>query len=240
MTPMKGKARTIVNFALILLAICLAFGADGKPAWSGEADAAPRRDDTPVFVRGIKYHNQNEKGQSSWCVIYSTAMFLSGYGIEETPEVIARQLNMPTRESPYFSWKSTFSDDGSLEKYLKNHHRLAVRKKIFVTLRPPVVDWIKKNLSRGRPVIAIYGQWDGHAVVLVGFDRQYLYLNDPSGALFHHATRVLKKDMTPSRWLNENRTSPLEGAGIPWEDFAAFIRERNAWGYLVTADGRIR
>jgi hypothetical protein len=55
------------------------------------------------YISFIRYLNQNEKGQSSWCVVYSTRMLLSRWGIEVSSTEVASALEMETRDTPYFS-----------------------------------------------------------------------------------------------------------------------------------------
>lgn len=227
MRKLEQKAATVLILSLIFMFLCSSRSfSQGEPAKS------------PVFVSPIKYLNQNEKGRSNWCVIYSIAMMLSHYDIDEKPASIAGKLKMFSRQDPYFSWKSTFADEGSLEDYLRDEHGLEVKKKIFVTMREETVEWIKESISANHPVLALYGKWEGHAIVLVGYDSEYLYINDSSGAFFYEAREALERDMQPEKWLREDRASKYEGAAVKWKDFNNFIRKRNLWGYLFVVTGK--
>ena len=186
----------------------------------------------------VEYRNQNEKGRSQWCVIYSTYMLLTRYGIHEMPEDIANAMEMEERGEAYFSWKSFLSEDGSVEKYLQDHHKLETQKKIFVTLRKPYERWIKKNIKEGNPVLLLYGRMFGHAILLVGYDEKHLYINDPSGAFFSDSTKVLGKPTYPSVWCREKRISRFEGAGVTWTDFRKFLKKHNYWGYMLAVTGK--
>ncbi len=186
----------------------------------------------------VEYRNQNEKGRSQWCVIYSTYMLLTRYGIHEKPEDIAKEMDMEERGEAYFSWKSFLSEDGSVERYLQDKHNLKTRKKIFVTLRKPYERWIKQNIKEGNPVLLLYGRMNGHAILLVGYDEKNLYINDPSGAFFSDSTKVLGKPTYPSVWCSEKRSSRFEGAGVKWSDFRKFLKKHNYWGYMLAVTGR--
>ncbi|MCD4783386.1 MAG: C39 family peptidase [Candidatus Eremiobacteraeota bacterium] len=191
-----------------------------------------------VIVPHVEYRSQNEKGRSEWCVIYSTYMLLTRYGIHAKPEDIAKKMGMGERNHPYLSWKSLFSEEGSVERYLQREHNLLTRKKIFVTLRKYNKRWIKKNLKKGNPVLFLYGRINGHAVLLVGYDDKYVYMNDPSGAFFSEATRRLKRNVYPEVWCKEKRKSRYEHAGVLWSDLEKFLKRRNLWGYMVTVVGK--
>ncbi len=188
-------------------------------------------------VSPINYYNQNEKGRSLWCVVYSVRMLLSHYHIYLKPEEIAKGLNMANRKVPYYSWKSTFSDSGSVEQFLQKKCHLTTQKKIFVNLHPYLIRWIKKNIRENHPIILIYGKWEGHGIVLVGYDSEYIYINDPSGAFFYEASVAFKKRIYPKVWLSKKRISPFEGAGVPWELFKKFMKRENIWGYMITTTG---
>lgn len=201
-------------------------------------DKKKQKEAKTIVVPDIEYRSQNEKGGSEWCVIYSTYMLLTRYGIHARPGDIARKLGMDERSHPYFSWKSLFSEEGSVERYLQKEHNLLTRKKIFVTLREYNKRWIKKNLKNGNPVLFLYGRINGHAILLVGYDDKYVYINDPSGAFFREATKRLKRNVYPKVWCKEKRKSRYEHAGILWSDLEKFLKKRNLWGYMVTVIGK--
>jgi hypothetical protein len=200
--------------------------------------AVPGESRTVAFTTfPIKYLDQNVEGKSNWCLVYSTAMLLSHYEIEENPDVIARDLGLTSRKNSYYNMKSFFSGEGSVEKMIQDRYNLKTQKKIFVTLRDTTESWLRENLGNNRPVIMIYGQLYGHAVVLVGYDEEYVYMNDPSGAFFSEASELFDRNLEPAVWLSSERVSPYQGAGVKWGDFRTFIRERNLWGYMITITG---
>lgn len=225
-----------VVLCLLLLLSFLYF-----PCFAGETAGKPTnvgKEGKLYVVPDVEYRNQNEKGRSQWCVVYSTYMLLTRYGIHEKPENIAKEMDMEERGEAYFSWKSVFSQDGSVEKFLQDKHNLETRKKIFVTLRKPYEKWIKDNIREGSPVLLLYGRMNGHAILLVGYDEKYLYINDPSGAFFSDSTKVLGRPTYPTAWCRENRTSRFEGAGVLWSDFRKFLKKHNYWGYMLAVTGK--
>lgn len=203
-----------------------------------ENNSKNKRENGLHCIPQVEYRNQNEKGRSQWCVIYSTYMLLTRYGIREKPEDIAKEMDMEERGEAYYSWKSIFSGDGSVEKFLQDKHDLETQKKIFVTLRKPYERWIKNHIKEGNPVLLLYGRMNGHAILLVGYDEKHLYINDPSGAFFSDATKVLGRPTYPSVWCREKRISRFEGAGVTWTDFRKFLKKHNYWGYMLAVTGK--
>ena len=120
-----------------------------------------------------------------------------------------------------------------MEKYIWETYSLEPEKKLFVTLRDSIVEWIKEKISQGSPILLLYGRLDGHGVLVSGYDDEYIYFHDPSGALFSDAGRQLGRRMFPVRWSKIGRISPYEGAAMRWDDFKEFIRLRNFWGYMM-------
>lgn len=223
----------------MLIFVCAFSSFSGTFADEMKDRKAQEKNVNEIFcIPQVEYRNQNEKGRSQWCVIYSTCMLLTRYRIYEKPETIAKAMNMEEREEAYFSWKSIFSQDGSVERYLQDNHKLETKKKIFVTLRKPYEVWIKRNLKQGSPVLLLYGRLNGHAILLVGYDEKHLYINDPSGAFFSDATKVLGRPTYPRIWCRENRNSRFEGAGVLWTDFRTFLKKHNYWGYMLAVTGR--
>jgi hypothetical protein len=246
----KQTLKIIVQFTFLVIFMLLLVKAgvsycnsyENEPVNPGNSEDVTMKKDSAnsekFAVSFIRYLNQNKNGRSSWCVVYSTTMLLSRWGIEVEPGEVAGKLEMETRDTPYFSFKSVFAREGSVELYLQNVHNLETRKKIFVTLRPYLEQWIKDNINRDRPILAMYHRVQGHAVVIVGYDDEYLYFNDPSGALFYSASNTLEKDALPKVWLSENRSSRFEGAGLKWEDFREFLRLQNILGLMIVVTGR--
>jgi len=211
---------------------------DKTPVQSKKEDEKKKEKAEIVVVPDVEYRSQSEKGKSQWCVVYSTYMLLTRYGIHPEPDEIAKKLGMDERSHSYLSWKSLFSNEGSVEKYIQSEHNLQTRKKIFVTLRKHYKKWIKKNLKKGNPILFLYGRVNGHAVLLVGYDEKYIYMNDPSGAFFREATKRLKKNIYPAVWCKEKRKSRYEHAGVLWSDLEKFLKKKNLWGYMIMVTGK--
>ena len=235
----KKELPEFKHFSLIFFLVLLGFLI--IPCYAAqpiENENNGKKNSTLYVVPCVEYRNQNEKGRSQWCVIYSTYMLLTRYGIHEKPEDIAKGMDMDERTDPYFSWKSVFSQDGSIERYLQDSHNLATQKKIFVTLRKPYQRWIEENIKKGNPILLLYGRMNGHAILLVGYDEKYLYINDPSGAFFSDSTKALGRPTYPTVWYNKKRKSRFEGAGVTWSDFRKFLKVYNYWGYMLAVTGK--
>ncbi|MFP4497863.1 MAG: C39 family peptidase [Vulcanimicrobiota bacterium] len=230
----KSTKYHTISWLILFLFILNLFA---SPVTAESATPAPVRK-KPIWIKNINYLYQNDRGPSLWCVVYSTAMLLSHYKVDDPPGKIARYLNMPTRNNSYFSWKSIFSEEDSVEIVLQSKYSLETQKKIFVQLHDYHLKWIKDNLRQNKPIIAIYGRIQGHAIVLVGFDDKNLYINDPSGAFFYDSSLALKRKIEPKAWLKtpeQGRKYNYETVAVNWNDFIEFMKEYNYWGYLITA-----
>lgn len=140
------------------------------------------------IVLEIPYYNQ---GDTNWCLYYCLAMMYNYNNCSVEPWEIADYFDSAHNETfseQYDPYNSMLSD------YTKETCDLDVRKTIwgynigsfdnetFNTM-------IMENIDRGQPVLMAF-QYEiderakeGHAIIAVGYDSEYIYLTDPSGAI---------------------------------------------------------
>ena len=139
-------------------------------------------------ILDVPYYNQ---GNTNWCLYYCLTMMFNYNG-----------QNMETWEmADYFDsgYYDTFSEqynpsDTSLEEYAGHVCSLNIKKTIWgLTIRDfdneTFNDLIKSNINNGQPVLMAFqymnsdGVKEGHAILAVGYDEQFIYLTDSSGAI---------------------------------------------------------
>ena len=138
-----------------------------------------------VKILPVPYEYQDG---AQWCALASAAMLLRYYGYDVHLWDIARDLNLPKENGTNLS---------TLNSYLKEKYNLKTDlTRIWFPSKKSV---IKRLINEGEPVIlSISNESEsksgyeerkfGHAVVVIGYmeaeDDFYIYVNDPSGALF--------------------------------------------------------
>ena len=136
----------------------------------------------------VPYYNQ---GDTNWCLYYCLSMMFS----------YNRHQIEPWKMAEYFDsgHSDTFSGqynpyDNSLEDYSKQSTSLDSRKTVWgYNIGSFDVEnfnnVIKDNIDRGQPILMAFqyeiadGIKKGHAIIAVGYDEEYIYLTDPSGAI---------------------------------------------------------
>jgi hypothetical protein len=139
-------------------------------------------------VLDVPYYNQ---GNTNWCLYYCLTMMFNYNG-----------KNIETWEiADYFDsgYYDTFSEqynpsDTSIEDYAEQEYSLEIRRIIWgLTItdfdNETFDDLIKSNINNGQPVLMAFQymnsdeEKEGHAILAVGYDEQYIYLTDSSGAI---------------------------------------------------------
>ncbi len=178
-----AKVTATIAFVIILL-ICNIAPTEGiTENSSGNSELTPYEN----TVLAVPYYNQ---GDTNWCLYYCLSMILNynNYQIE------------PWEMAEYFDsgHNDTFSGqynpyDNSLEDCAKQFSSLKTRKIVWgYNIGDFNVEKfnnaIKDNIDRDQPILMAFqyenseGIKKGHAIIAVGYDEEYIYLTDPSGA----------------------------------------------------------
>jgi len=138
------------------------------------------------------YFNQDS---TEWCWATSVAMLLQHYGIDCRPWQVAAALGAgPTDRKGIWD----------VYLYLVAYHggfgAWSIPEWYSAELSWLFVNRIEEVLASGRPIY-LGSQAAGHAVVLVGFDNDNVYVNDPSGALVG-GTQLVRAPMAWADFLD--------------------------------------
>ncbi len=154
---------------------------------------------------------------SNWCYLTSLAMLLRYYG------VTAGDKPWKLASSGLFNLTYTkglgplsLSKLGDILKVKlgvnieeKSHH-----------IKAHLVSYLKEELSMGHPVLLGIGKPIGHAVVVIGFDADNFYINDPGGNLFKHINAWLGWEKYHYESLEARIAAPVSSDdmfnSIPW------------------------
>jgi hypothetical protein len=143
---------------------------------------------TTDTILDVPYYNQ---GNTNWCLYYCLTMMFN-----------YNDQNLEIWEmADYFDsgYYDTFSEqysstDTTLEEYAEQICSLNIKKTIWgLTItdfdNETFNDLIKSNINNGQPVLMAFqyinsdGVKEGHAILAVGYDEQFIYLTDSSGAI---------------------------------------------------------
>jgi len=151
------------------------------------------------------------QGASGWCWCLGTQMLLKYHGNDVETWSIAS------------TFKAEFNDDLSgftiaadwFKDYFKGYNLQPEGTKLGWVDSTNLTGYVIYQLSRGRPVWLAPTHLK-HVIVVVGFDKRGVYINDSSGAAFEY--------LRGSGNVNENR---LVGARVTWAE----------WFRMVSGDG---
>ncbi len=160
----------------------------------------------PAVKLVVPYYNQDGAG---WCWAVSTQMLLKYYGRDVETWQIAE------------TWGATFDTGLSQGWFLAGFYTPLIAAHGFKVERSyagwggdslGVTAYLIDQLSQGRPVWMAF-EGIGHVIVIVGFDRQGLWIQDPSGLAVERAqgkARVQENHLNPvhltwNEWFGEPR-----------------------------------
>nr|QNO50753.1 hypothetical protein HAICDJOK_00013 [Methanosarcinales archaeon ANME-1 ERB6] len=130
----------------------------------------------------VPYYNQ---GHTKWCLYYSFCMLLRYNNCDVKPWEIADYFDTEHDDS-LSKFKLYNEFDHSLEDFSSSRCSLTTKKKIWGLLGSVNTEdfdnYIKESIDTGQPVLTGFSKLK-HVIVAVGYDSQYIYLSDPSGAI---------------------------------------------------------
>ena len=137
--------------------------------------------DEPLILP-VPYYNQ---GHTKWCLYYSFCMLLRYNNCDVKPWEIADYFDTEHDDS-LSKFKLYNKFDHSLEDFSSSRCSLTTKKKIWGLLGSVNTEdfdnYIKESIDTGQPVLTGFSKLK-HMIVAVGYDSQYIYLSDPSGAI---------------------------------------------------------
>ena len=117
------------------------------------------------------YQYHNNYYPASTCQNTAIAMLLKYYGWQGTPDKITKKFGKMKAQ-----YGGGFSE---VFNYYARNNNLNMRIRNNVNISPR---YIENQLKQGKPVVA-HGKFTGygHIIVLLGYDDEYYYANDPAG-----------------------------------------------------------
>ncbi|WP_342305870.1 C39 family peptidase [Methanolobus sp. ZRKC5] len=178
-----AKVIATITFVVILL-ICNIAPTEGI---TENTSSSANKTLCETTILPVPYCNQ---GDTNWCLYYCLSMMFNYNNHQIEPWKMAEYFD--SGHSDTFSGQYN-PYDNSLEDYSKQSASLSTRKTVWgYNLGNFNADnfnaLIKDNIDRGQPILMAFqyevsdGIKKGHAIIAVGYDEEYIYLTDPSGA----------------------------------------------------------
>lgn len=172
----------------------------------------------------VPYYDQ---GNTNWCLYYCLSMILNYNNQNVEAWEIAKYFN----SGYYDTFEQQYNPfDTSLKEYVKKTSSLEIKKRVWgYNLGHFDVDTfndlIVTNLEKGQPVLMAFqyevteGEKKGHAIVAVGFDKEHIYISDPSGAISRDLFGIKENTIAvPVKWsvFNEKLTSNIAPSNMAY------------------------
>ncbi|WP_407357150.1 C39 family peptidase [Methanolobus sp. WCC5] len=250
--PLATKTLALIACAMIIFTFNVASTEEAlstKTSINGYTDI----DQDPVKskILSVPYYNQ---GDTSWCIYYSLSMMLNYNNIRIQPWEIASHFNSGHHET----FKEQYNIfDHSLEKYIKQSGPLNIRRTIWgFNVRDFDTEnfngLIKDNIDRGQPILMAFqyegtdSKRQGHAIIAVGYDKEHIYLTDPSGAITEDLLQIKGRYVAvPVSWNDFNEKlvknikpsnmaftiEILEDAPIKGSEGSIYMTDRSNYGF---------
>jgi len=139
-----------------------------------------------VFL-SVPYYNQ---GQSGWCQFYSTAMIAKYAGYDYQGPNFAALMNKSIE-----SGIRIMTDWWGFDKNLNNN---GIKTEVVSpgwTNTDNLCGYIIEKLRDGKPVLVVNDE-NSHAFVVIGYDNNGFYINDPSGVIMEIFAPVIRSDLS--------------------------------------------
>ncbi len=171
----------------------------------------------------VPYYSQYD---AQWCPAASLSMLMKYYNVERKVWEIARDWGWEKSVGLSSLWEWIFS---YIQNYGASFGLTIERGGPFWINVDSFVDYITEKMSFGKPVMVCStfnneNIGGGHCIVLTGWDSNYVYINDPSGAFLQSIP------------LDTGSIDKLIGRGVLWYDFISkFDSPNSVYAYNVSS-----